>query len=302
VSITDRDKKIISLLAPILLIAGFFYFVLSPKRHEAGKVQEDLTQAETARDSAEAQVTQLTSAKNSFASDYQTVIRLGKSIPSSVDMPSLLVQLDTAAKGTRINFDEIHLGDRQTSGTSAPASTPPGGGSNPAAPGSAPASGGPGGAAQNAGQAVSSANAKNGAGASAQAATGGTGNSTSGPTGSSVQGLDSVSLDFTFSGQFGNLADFFHRMKRFVQVVNGQIQVHGRLMTIDSFTFQTGETFPNLTASVKATVYLAPKAEGIAAGATAQGPGATATASAPAPAPAPTSSSPSTPTAAVTAR
>src|SRR5207237_6437335 len=160
------------------------HFVLSPKRHEAGKIQEELTQAQTTRDNAQAQVTQLTTAKNSFANDYQTVIRLGKSIPSTVDMPSLLVQLDTAAKGTGISFDEIHLGDRQTSGTSSSASTPPGGGSNPAAPGSAPASGGPRGAAQNAGQAVSSANAKNAGNASTQASTRGTGNSTPGATGS----------------------------------------------------------------------------------------------------------------------
>jgi hypothetical protein len=301
VSVTDRDKKIIMLLLPVLVIGAFFYFVLAPKRHEASKVQEDLTQAETQRDSAQAQVTQLTSAKNSFASDYQTVISLGKSIPSSVDMPSLLVQLDSAAKGTGISFDDIHLGDRQTSGTSAPASTPPGGGSNPAAPGSAPASGGPGGAAQNAGQAVSSANAKNGANASTQASTGGTGNSATGPTASGVQGLDSVSLDFTFTGQFQNLADFFHRMKRFVQVVNGQIEVHGRLMTIDSFQFTSGETFPKLTAAVKATVYLAPKAEGISAGATPQGPAGTSAAT-PTPASTPAPSSTSTPTAAVTSR
>jgi hypothetical protein len=301
VSVTDRDKKIIMLLLPVLVIGAFFYFVLAPKRHEASKVQEDLTQAETQRDSAQAQVTQLTSAKNSFASDYQTVISLGKSIPSSVDMPSLLVQLDSAAKGTGISFDDIHLGDRQTSGTSAPASTPPGGGSNPAAPGSAPASGGPGGAAQNAGQAVSSANAKNGANASTQASTGGTGNSATGPTASGVQGLDSVSLDFTFTGQFQNLADFFPRMKRFVQVVNGQIEVHGRLMTIDSFQFTSGETFPKLTAAVKATVYLAPKAEGISAGATPQGPAGTSAAT-PTPASTPAPSSTSTPTAAVTSR
>src|SRR5438132_13214717 len=64
VSITDRDKKIISLLVPILLVAGFFYFVLAPKRHEAGKVQEELTQAQTHRDTAQAQATQLTSATN----------------------------------------------------------------------------------------------------------------------------------------------------------------------------------------------------------------------------------------------
>ena len=300
-SITDRDKKIIMLLLPIAVIGIFFYFVLAPKRHEASKVQQELTQAETQRDAAQTQVSQLTSAKNSFASDYQTVISLGKSIPSDVDMPSLLVQLDSAAKGTGLDFTDVHLGDRQTSGTSAPASTPPGGGSNPAAPGSAPASGGPGGAAQNAGQAVSSANAKNQANASTQASTGGTGNSTAGPSPSGVQGLDSVSLDFTFSGQFQNLADFFHRMKRFVQVANGQIQVHGRLMTIDSFQFTSGETFPRLTADVKATVYLAPKAEGIAAGATAQGPAGLTPASATSGA-TPAPSSTSTPTAAVTAR
>jgi hypothetical protein len=296
VSITDRDRRILTMLIPILVIGAFYYFVMSPKRQEAGKVQTELTQAETQRDGAEAQVNQLNAAKRSFASDYQTVISLGKSVPSSVDMPSLLVQLDNAAKGTGIDFDDIKLGDRQASGTSSPASTPPGGGGNPAAPGSAPASGGPGGAAQGAGQAVSSANANNSAGAAAQASTGGTGNTTSGA--SSVQGLDTVPLDFTFTGKFTNLADFFHRMKRFVQVVNGQIEVRGRLMTIDSFTFQSGQSFPNLTANVKATVYLAPKAEGIAAGATAQGPAATSTASTPA---AP-SSSPSTPTAAVTAR
>lgn len=300
-SITDRDKKIIFFLIPVALIGVFFFLVLAPKRNEASKVQQELTQAQTERDSAQGQVTQLMSAKNSFASDYQTVISLGKSIPSTVDMPSLLVQLDSAAKGTGISFDDVHLGDRQTSATSAPASTPPGGGSNPAAPGSAPASGGPGGAAQNAGQAVSSANAKNQANASTQASTGGTGNGTTDPTASGVAGLDSISLDFTFTGQFQNLADFFHRMKRFVQVANGQIQVHGRLMTIDSFQFTSGETFPKLSAAVKATVYLAPKADGIAAGATSQGPAGTSSAT-PTPASTPAPSSTSTPTAAVTSR
>jgi hypothetical protein len=31
---------------------------------------------------------------------YAQVVRLGKALPSSVDMPSLLVQLDAAAAGT----------------------------------------------------------------------------------------------------------------------------------------------------------------------------------------------------------
>ena len=63
-------------------------------------------------------------------------------------------------------------------------------------------------------------------------------------------------------------------MKRFVKVVNGgDIVVRGRLMTIDSFNFTTaGAGFPYITAKVSSTVYLAPKAEGVSAGATPAGP------------------------------
>jgi hypothetical protein len=65
-------------------------------------------------------------------------------------------------------------------------------------------------------------------------------------------------------------------MKRFVKVVNDDIVVRGRLMTIDNFKWKAEpDQWPFLTAEVHATVYLAPKAEGVSAGATPQGPGAT---------------------------
>ena len=43
-------------------------------------------------------------------------------------------------------------------------------------------------------------------------------------------------------------------------------------MTIDSFSFDSKDTFPSIETVVHATVYLAPKAEGVTAGATPQGP------------------------------
>ena len=51
-------------------------------------------------------------------------------------------------------------------------------------------------------------------------------------------GLESIPLDFTFNGTFFDLADFFHRMKRFVKVANDDIVVRGRLMTIDSLNWK----------------------------------------------------------------
>jgi hypothetical protein len=227
-------------------------------------VTEELTTARGERDTAQAQVGQLNAAKASFASDYQTVISMGKAVPDSVDMPSLLVQLDRAARGTGIDLDEIAVSPAVE--TSAGASTPPGGG-GPAAGGSG-AQSMPGKAAQGAGNAVNDANAKSGQAAGADPAAAGAASGTPAP------GLSSVGLEFKLRGEFFDMADFFHRMKRFVRVVNDEIVIRGRLIAIDKWSFKNEGD--RMLADVSATVYLSPKAEGgVSAGASPTGPAST---------------------------
>jgi hypothetical protein len=270
VSITDRDRKILLALIPLALVAAYWFLLLSPKREEAGKIRDDLTQAQSLRDTAQQKASQLAGAKRSFSADYATVIRLGKSIPTSLDMPSLLVQLDRASRGTGIKFTDVKAGQRDGAAAAAPppapTSTPGGGSTGPNQPGAAPAQSGPGKASQTASNAVQSANGAAPAGGAADP------NAAGGAAGTSAPGLESVPLDFEFRGSFFDLADFFHRMKRFVRVANNKIIVRGRLMTINSFAFDATQGFPQIKATVSATVYLAPKAEGVAAGATPQGP------------------------------
>jgi Tfp pilus assembly protein PilO len=282
-------------LVPLVLIAAYWFLLLAPKREESSTVKEQLSQAEGLRDSAQQKASQLAGAKASFASDYATVIRLGKSIPSSVDMPSLLVQLDRASRGTGINFVDVKAGERTAAPVVAAAGTAPGGGTGPTAPGAAPAQSAPGQAAQAASGAVNNANAASSAAGGDPAAAG------ADPAAASAPALESVPLDFEFTGSFFDLADFFHRMKRFVRVANDQIVIRGRLMTINSFTFDTSAGFPNIKAQVSATVYLAPKAQGVDAGATQQGPAPAAGGTAPQPASSGAPATP-TPTATVTAR
>jgi Tfp pilus assembly protein PilO len=291
-NLTDRDRKILLALIPLAVIGAYWFLLLTPKREEASKIQDTLAQAQSVRDTAQQKASQLAGAKRSYSADYATIIRLGKSIPTTVDMPSLLVQLDRAARGTGIKFTDVKAGERTAAPTAAPAAATPGGGSaSPAAAGAAPAASGPGQAAQSAGNAVSNANAASGA------AAGATGTDSTGGT-SGAPGLETVPLDFEFRGSFFDLADFFHRMKRFVRVANDKIVIRGRLMTINSFTFDTSGGFPLIKAQVSATVYLAPKAQGIDAGASPQGPAA-ATPAQPAGTPAPATP---TPTATVTPR
>ena len=303
-SLTDRDRKILLALVPLVLLAAYWFLLLSPKREEASKIKDQLSQAQAARDTAQQKASQLAGAKQNFASDYATVIRLGKSIPSNVDMPSLLVQLDRASRGTGIKFTDIKAGERSAATPASAPGTPGGGAGGPTAPGAPPAQSAPGQAAQTAGNAVNTANgASSAAGGSAPAGgatPAGTDPAAAGSTG--APGLESVPLDFEFRGSFFDLADFFHRMKRFVRVANDQIVIRGRLMTINNFSFDTTGGFPEITAKVSATVYLAPKAQGVDAGASPQGPAGATGAPAAQPASSSTPPAPPTPTATVTPR
>lgn len=271
-SLTDRDKKLVLVLVPLALLIGYWFLVLSPQRAEVAKLDDKLTTVEGARDSAVGNAEQLGTSKASYAQDYATVVRLGKAIPSNLDMPSLLVQLDSAAKGTGIDFDSITAGQRTSTATASTgtSSGATGSAAPPVAAGGEAAKTGPGKATEQAnGASATSADANKAAGADSPAS-GATGT----PASSGVAGLDTVPLKFTFNGSYFSLADFFHRVKRFVRVANKDIAVKGRLMTIDGMNFKS-EAFPKVIAEVSATVYLSPKSEGAAAGGTPQGPVAT---------------------------
>ena len=128
---------------------------------------------------------------------------------------------------------------------------------------------------------------------------GGSATGTAAPT--APAGLETVPLELEFTGNFFNLADFFHRVKRFVHVVNGNVMVNGRLVTIEGINYSSdAELFPKIRAELTATVYLTPKAQGVTAGATPQGPGVTTTPAAAGGTPAPSSTPSPAPTAAAT--
>ena len=273
-TLTDRDKKIALVILPLAMVLGYWFVVLGPKRGEASELGARLAVVEKKRDKAKAEAAQLEGSKNTYAKDYETVVRLGKAIPATLDMPSLIVQLDAAADGTGIRFKKIRVGARNE----APPPPPPtqGGAGGDAASGGKGASTDGGKATEQANGAAKTSDAANGAAGADAAATG---------SGKTAPGLDSQPLEFSFTGSFFDLADFFHSMKRFVRVANDRIKVSGRLLTIDGMTFQAA-AFPVIKAEVRATVYLSPKSEGETAGATSQGPATTPAAGAPPAAPA----------------
>jgi Tfp pilus assembly protein PilO len=289
VSLSDRDRKLMIGLIPIVLLAAFWFLLLAPKRQDASAAGKELTEQEQRRDSARQQLDAAKGAKTDFAADYGEIVRLGKAIPTNVDMPSLLVQLDRAAAGTDLRFTRIATtGDRSTAAaTPAPPATTDSS-QPPAAAGGETAQSAPGGAAEAANNTAAQQNeqAAQTSGLDAtdtQTSTssgkglpvgGGSTAATAGSTATtSPVGLETVPLELEFVGNFFNLADFFHDVKRFVRVVNTNVVVGGRLVTIEGVKFASDpELFPRIKAQLIATVYLSPKTEGVTAGASPQGP------------------------------
>jgi hypothetical protein len=310
VTLSDRDRRILLILLPVVLLVAYWFLILGPKRDDLKTARDAQHSAESARDQAVAQAAQLEKARQTFAADYAAVVRLGKAIPDTVDSPSLLVQLDRASNGTHIDFNSVTFGDRaaatvpvSTTTTSGPAQP-----NGNAAAGGAPASTGLGQATESAGNAV---NQGNQASTNVNSASGGTTTTSTTTTTATPAGapasttnpsLDAVALTFNFTGTYFDLADFFHRLKRFVYVANNQIFVRGRLLTIDTLSFAPGAAAAagttstssgnQLTATVGATVYLSPKAQGVTGGATPQGPAGSTTTTTTTPAGSQTSSVP----------
>ena len=86
-----------------------------------------------------------------------------------------------------------------------------------------------------------------------------------------AEGLDEIPVELTFDGRFFELADLFASIQQFVTVADGRLNVRGRLIRIDEFSFDSAE-FPDVTANIRATIYAAPVAEGATDGATPVGP------------------------------
>ena len=300
-TLTDRDRKILIALVPVVVLVAYWFLLLAPKREEATTAKDDLATQQQRLETARAEAKAAEGAKEDFDASYAQVVRLGKAIPSTVDMPSLLVQLDAAAAGTGIRFTKIATGDRVPGATATPAqtTTPPAGSESgttgtPAAAGGETAQSQPGAAAEAANNTQQTANQSTAAAeqsgvqpSDTQTSTpAGTNAGTGDATATAPPGLETVPLELEFEGNFFNLADFFHDVKRFVSLTNSSVLVSGRLLTVESVRWTSDEAiFPHIRAEITATIYLSPKAQGVTAGATPQGPSTGTPASGTTPAP-----------------
>ena len=102
-------KILLALVVAVLAGGGYWKLALAPKRAQAAELQERVSVAQAQLQQQQALVNTYRGAQKDYKANYETVVRLGKAIPTDDDTRSLLVQLDTAAKRAGADFDAINV-------------------------------------------------------------------------------------------------------------------------------------------------------------------------------------------------
>jgi Tfp pilus assembly protein PilO len=109
-------------------VGGYWKLVLTPKREQIAQLDEQVASAEAQLAQTQQLITTYSGARDAYKANYDTVVRLGKAVPTDDDTRSLVVQLDAAAKRSGVDFDTLNVngGGGSSSSTGSTVSLAPG--------------------------------------------------------------------------------------------------------------------------------------------------------------------------------
>jgi hypothetical protein len=108
--VTRRNSILLVAVALAVLAGAYWMLVLSPKRQEAATIGTQISAKQAALTQAQAELATYEAARSGYKSNYSKVARLGKAVPADDDVRSLLVQLNSAADSSKVDFRTIDIG------------------------------------------------------------------------------------------------------------------------------------------------------------------------------------------------
>src|SRR5712671_5742611 len=89
------DKAIVLGVVMAVVLAVFYFKVLSPKRHEASSLQQDVAGLQAQIDQQKQAAAFGEDARQHFPEYYGRLVVLGKAVPADADSASLLIELNS---------------------------------------------------------------------------------------------------------------------------------------------------------------------------------------------------------------
>jgi hypothetical protein len=275
------DRTILIVLPLLAAVVGVWLLVISPKRSESSELQTKIGSLQASLSAADQEAATAEQARKEFSDNYSALVDLGAAAPADNDQATLLYGLSSIANDNAVRFSGFNLDDTAASASAAP---PPA-----AAPTDTSA-------ASTSGSTTTTTPSTGGTAATDTSATAGSTAATSTtastattaapateaaaatlPLGAAVgpAGLPASSYTFNLSGTYFHALDFMADVDKTVKASEANPpKVHGRLLTVDGFSFSLEEidNYPTISANYAVTAYAVPPDQGVDAGATPAGP------------------------------
>ena len=125
-----RNSLLLVAVVAVAAIGAYWMLVLAPKREEAAAIDTQISQKQAALVAAQTEVASYEDAKDNYKANYSMVARLGKAVPADDDVRSLMVQVNSAAAHSGVDFRTINISTQGAPSTGpgakpATGSTPP---------------------------------------------------------------------------------------------------------------------------------------------------------------------------------
>jgi O-acetyl-ADP-ribose deacetylase (regulator of RNase III) len=116
---TTRDRIVLMVIAVLVVAIGGWMVVVSPKRKEVKTYEEMVTAAQTSLSKAQGELSDAKAAQAQYATAYSAVVRLGKAVPPSQEVASLVYELEESSNQHSVAFNSITTGAGGSSSSSA---------------------------------------------------------------------------------------------------------------------------------------------------------------------------------------
>ncbi len=126
-AMTGRDRIVLIVFASLAVLAAVWLLVVSPERKRATGLATQVSAAQAQLATAESAVASARGAQARYTAEYASVVSLGKAVPPSQEVSSLIYQLDQASNQKQVEFNSITSGGGSSaSPASAAAAATPG--------------------------------------------------------------------------------------------------------------------------------------------------------------------------------
>ncbi len=121
---TGRDRIVVIGIVVLVVLGAAWLMVVSPERKQAAALSAQVSAASAQLQSADSQLANARSAQTQYAAAYASIVRLGKAVPPSEEVPSLMYQIAQASNQKNIEFASITTTGAGSSTAASAAATP----------------------------------------------------------------------------------------------------------------------------------------------------------------------------------